>query len=146
MASEQEIRRTVDEVDIRNVINRLAMLTDGGESDAYAMLFTEGARLEMRSEPGQPSVVPPTVGRAAILAGSKQRRADGMTGPGTGVVHALQQSEVMVTDDAAQAKTYVIIYRNAGAAPEAMALKVYNDQFVRTPQGWRLAVRYIDPA
>jgi hypothetical protein len=145
MASDQALQRTMDQVEIRNIISQLAMLTDGGDSDAYALLFTEDARLEMRPEPGQPSVVPPALGREAILAGSKQRRAEGMTGPGTGAVHALQQSMVTVIGDRATAKTYVIIYTNANATPEPMALRVYNDEFVRTSEGWRLAVRYIDP-
>lgn len=145
MASDQRLQRALDEHEIRNVIVQLAMYTDGGDAEAYAALFTEDARLEMRPEPGQPQVVPPTEGRAALLAGSKQRREAGMTGPGTGSVHALQQSMITVTGDAATAKTYVVIIKNANATPEPFALKVYNDEFTRSSDGWRLAVRYIDP-
>lgn len=145
MATDQRQQLALDEHEIRSVIVRLAMFTDGGDTEAYGALFTEDARLEMRAEPGQPSPVPPTEGRAAILAGSKQRREAGMTGPGTGAAHALQQSMVTVTGDTATAKTYVIIYKNANASPEALAMKVYNDEFVRTSEGWKLAVRYIDP-
>jgi hypothetical protein len=144
MTSDQAMRRTIDELEIRNVIARIAVTTDGGSLEEYAAQFSEDAHLEMRVEPGKPSVVPPTKGRAAILASSTKRRADGISGPGTHMAHAIQTCAVTVTGDTAKGRTYVVIYKNTHAVPEPVGLKVYNDDFVRTPEGWKLAVRYID--
>ena len=76
------MRRAMDEVEIRNTIARIALSTDLGDLEEYAACFAEDAHFEMRVEPGQPTVVPPTKGRAAILASSKKRRASGTSGPG----------------------------------------------------------------
>jgi hypothetical protein len=138
-------QRTIDELEIRNVIARLALATDLGDLDEYASLFTSDAHLEMRAEPGKPQVVPPTKGRDAILAGGQKRRADGMTGPGSHVAHTIQTSAVTVSGDSATARTYVVIYKNTHTKPEPLSLRVYNDEFVHTSDGWKLASRYIDP-
>ncbi len=145
MTSDQALQRVIDEHEIRGVIVRVAMLADAGDSEQYALLFTEDARMEMRAGPGEPPVVPPTEGRAAILAGSKQRSEAGITGPRSGMVHAVQGSVVDVSGDAATAKSYVVLFKNAHAVPEVLAIKVYNDEFVRTAEGWKLSVRCIDP-
>src|SRR5579871_1022950 len=143
MSSDQASRRLLDEVEIRNTIARIELATDLGDLDDYAACFAEDAHFEMRVEPGQPTVVPPTKGRAAILASSKKRRASGTSGPGSHVAHAIQTSTITVSGDKATGKTYVVIFKNTQAAPEPMAFKVYNDEFVRTPEVWKLAVRYI---
>jgi hypothetical protein len=145
MTSEHAIRRAADEIEIRNTVARLAMATDSGALDEYASLFTEDAQFEVRSEPGKPPMIPPTKGRAAILAGGMKRRADGLTGPGTGIVHAIQTSAISITGDTAKARTYVVIYKNSQATPEASVIRVYNDEFVRTLEGWKVAARFIDP-
>jgi ketosteroid isomerase-like protein len=144
MASEDAIQRAVDESAIRNVIARIAAATDQGDLNEYASLFSDDAVLQMRSPPDKPAVVPPTRGRAAILAGGQKRRAEGMAGPGSHVAHAIQSSAVTVSGNTAQARTYVVIYKNAHAAPEAMAIRMYLDDLVRTPEGWKVSSRLID--
>ena len=139
------LQRTLDELEIRNAIARLALATDQGDLDEYASLFSEDALLEMRSESGKARVVSPTRGRSAILAGGQKRRADGIAGPGSHVAHAIQSSAVMLSGDTAQASTYVMIYKNTQAAPELMAMKIYHDEFIRTAEGWKVASRFIDP-
>jgi hypothetical protein len=143
--TDQAIQRMIDETEIRNVIARLAMATDRGDLEEYASLFAEDAVLEMRSPPGQPSVVPPSKGRAVILAGSQKRRADKIAGPDSDLAHAVQASAIKVTGDKATAQTYVVLYKNVRAKPDAVSMKIYNDEFVRTREGWKLAIRYIDP-
>jgi len=140
MASEDAIRRAADESEIRNLIARIALATDVGDLDEFASLYAENATLQMRSVPG----VPPDQGLQAILAGSRKRRADGVTGPGSGMVHAIQSSAISVTGNEATAKTYAVLYRNVLTAPEGRGIIIYNDSFARTAEGWRLAVRYID--
>lgn len=145
MASEQTLQRAADEGEIRNLIARIAMTADTGDLDDFVNLYAQDARVEMRSPAGGPPLAPPDEGVAAIVAGSKQRRADGITGPGSGMVHALQTSAIAVSGDAARAQTYLVLYRNAHTKPDLSAILIYNDAFVRTAQGWRLKERTIEP-
>ena len=62
---------------------------------------------------------------------------------GDGARHPVER--IAVTGDEAKAKTYAVLYRNATSKPEISGIIIYNDAFVRTADGWRLAVRYIDP-
>jgi hypothetical protein len=140
MASEDAIRRAADESEIRNIIAHIAMATDVGDLEEFSSLYAEDATLQMRSVPG----VPPDQGLGAIMAGSKKRRADGVTGPGSGMVHAIQSSAISVAGDEATAKTYAVLYRNVLTTAEVMGIIIYNDTFARGAQGWRLSVRYID--
>ncbi len=117
------------------------MATDIGDPAEFASLYAEDATLQMRVVPD----VPPDVGIDAILAGSRKRREDGITGPGSGLVHAIQSSAIAVSGDEASAKTYVVLYGNAHTKPEMTGVLIYNDSFVRTADGWRLSLRYIDP-
>jgi hypothetical protein len=146
MIPEQLNRRVADELEIRNIIARIGMATDAGHSEEYAAQFSEDAHIEMRMPPGKPSAVPPTKGRAAILAASKKRRDDGNTGPASHRAHGIQTSLITVMGDTAKAKTYVVVYANINSAPVAASLLTYNDEYVRTPEGWKLAVRFIDPS
>jgi hypothetical protein len=127
--------------EIRNLIARIAIATDIGDPGEFTELYAKDATLQMRVVPD----IPPDVGIDAILAGSRKRRADGITGPGSGLVHAIQSSAISVTGDEATAKTYVVLYGNALAKPELNGVLIYNDAFVQTVDGWRLSLRYIDP-
>jgi ketosteroid isomerase-like protein len=139
MNADAALRKSLDEVEIRNVIASIAMLADDGDLNEYAQFWTEDAHWEMI-----PSA--PIKGRAAIVDAGRQRRADGIAGPGTHTYHAIQTTMVKVTGDTATARSYLVFYKNADKAPEAALLKVYKDEFRRTPQGWKLAVRMIHPA
>jgi ketosteroid isomerase-like protein len=141
MASDEAFQRSADEAEIRNLIARIALATDVGDLGEFVSLYAEDATLQMRVVPD----LPPDAGIEAILAGSRKRRADGITGPGSGMVHAIQSSAIAVTGDEAKAQTYAVLYRNATSKPEISAIIIYNDAFVRTADGWRLSLRYIDP-
>ena len=141
MASEDAIQRMVDETEIRNIIARIAIASDVGDLDEFASLYAGDATVQMRVVPG----LPPDEGLEAILAGSRKRRADGITGPGSGMVHAIQSSAISVAGDEASAMTYVVLYRNGHASPELSGILIYNDGFARTAEGWRLTSRCIDP-
>lgn len=134
-------QNAADITEIRNLIARIAIATDIGDPGEFAELYASDATLQMRVVPD----IPPDQGLEAILAGSRKRREDGITGPGSGLVHAIQASAVAVNGDAATSKTYVVLYRNGLTAPELSAILIYNDAFVRAADGWRLSLRYIDP-
>jgi hypothetical protein len=145
MTTDPITRRVADELEIRNIIARIALTTDLGDLDEYASFFADDAHFEMRVEAGQTPLVPPTKGRAGIVAGSKKRRADGVSGPGCHMAHCLQTSTVAVTGDTAKAQTYVIVYKNTDKVPEPVAMKIYRDDYIRTAEGWKLSCRFIDP-
>jgi len=130
-----------DITEIRNLIARIAIATDIGDPGEFAELYAEDATLQMRVMPD----IPPDIGLEAILAGSRKRRTDGITGPGSGLVHAIQSSAIAVAGDEATSKSYVVLYGNAHTKPEMTGVLIYNDSFVRTADGWRLSLRYIDP-
>lgn len=144
MTSQDPFRRAIDELEIRNNIARMAIATDIGDLDEYASLFSDDAHLEMRADPGKPSMLPLTKGRAAILVGAKKRRDEGVSGPASHMVHAIQSSAITISGDTAKAITYVVIYKNAHTKPEGTSIKVYKDEFVRASDGWKLAARLID--
>lgn len=141
MPSEQAIQRSVDESEIRNLIARIALATDIGDLDEFHSLYAQSATVQMRVVPD----LPPDEGLDAILAGSRKRREDGITGPGSGMVHAIQSSAIAVSGDEATAQSYGLLFRNAHTQAEMMSVIIYNDAFVRTGDGWRLSRRCIDP-
>lgn len=139
------LRRTADELEIRNVIARLAMLADDGDLNEYASLFAEDGVWEPRTMASGP-VVPPIRGRANILAAATQRRANGTQGPGTHMYHSILTTAVTLKGDTASAKSYFVYFKNANTSPQIALFAIYNDAFARTPQGWKLTHRLIDPA
>ena len=139
------LQRVADELEIRNLIYRLAMLADDGDLDEYVSLFTADGLWERRL-PGAGS--PPTApirGRDNLLAAARQRRADGVQGPGTHMYHCIVGTAVKLQGDAATARSYLTYLKNANDKPEVALLAIYSDEFVRTSEGWRLAARHIDP-
>ena len=129
-------RRVADELEIRNVVARLAQLADTGEIDAYVDLFTEDAVWDM---PGSPRR-----GRDDIRAGALERRRGGTAGPGSDTRHVI--STVAVTadgGDTATAESYWLFYGDSAATPKLQLLGSYRDTFRRTPQGGKLAHRRI---
>jgi hypothetical protein len=147
MSADDRAGRTADELEIRNVIAQLALLTDTGSVEDYVALFTEDAHWEVRDVPGSsaPSFAP-VDGRANILAAAKKRRAEGLAGPGSHNYHVLSPPVVTLKGDTATAISYLIFFKNATTKPESTLFRIYKDNFRRTPQGWKLAARYIEPA
>jgi len=140
------LRKTLDEVEIRNVIASIAILADDGDLDEYGALFTEDTHWEMLPDAGKPPMFPAVKGRTAVVEGGRKRRAEGIAGPGTHTYHSIQTTMVRVTGDTASACSYLVFYKNANVVPEVALMKIYKDEFRRTPQGWKLAVRMIHPA
>ena len=79
-------QRLVDELDIRNLVARLAQLADMGDLNEYVSLFTEDATWEM---PGAPRR-----GQVDIMAGAEDRRSSGTTGPGSNTRHVISTLSV----------------------------------------------------
>jgi ketosteroid isomerase-like protein len=127
-------RRAADELEIRNVVARLALLADDGDLNEYISLFTEDAHWEAGG-------FPPRRGHAEILEGARQRRAAGTQGPGTNTHHVVTNLTVRVEGDTATASAYYLMMANTNATPTPRATGSYRDEFRRTPDGWKLSRR-----
>ena len=138
MSDEATLRRIQDELEIRNLIARLAHLADDGELDEYIDQFTEDATWGGGRHPIRR-------GHAEILDGVRARRALGHMGPGTSSRHAVTTSYIEIEGDRAIGFSVYHYYREVdSAAPTLRSMGVYADVFRRTPRGWRLAERSLE--
>lgn len=124
------------ELEIRNLIARVAQLADHGDLEEYASLFTEDGAWEF---PGGPRR-----GRADILAGARERRRDKVTGPGSGTRHVITTLAVQVTSGtAATADSYWLFWRDTATSPALVNMGHYHDVLRREDGAWRIARREI---
>ena len=147
--SEPALRRLADELEIRNVIARLAQLADTAPDDdlsGYLSLFTEDAAWVIGAE-GGPVAPQERRGLTDIEAGVRERRAAGVQGPGTHTRHLVSTIAVIFdSDDSAQAPCYWQFFRETSSgAPLLAGMGEYRNTFVRTAAGWKLARRVIYP-
>jgi 3-phenylpropionate/cinnamic acid dioxygenase small subunit len=126
----------VDELAIRNLIARIAILADQGDLDEYTEQFTDDAQWNYPLGRRQ--------GRADILEGAKERRATGTTGPGTKTRHVITNVAVQLRDGGtATADSYFVFVKREGAGAIITTVGTYHDAFVREGSTWRLARRDI---
>lgn len=126
---------TRDGLAIRDLISRVARCADGDDVEAYVALFTPDASWEM---PGAERR-----GHDDIRAGSLERRATGAIGPGSNTRHVVGTVAVDLDGDRATAASTWQFYVDTVTAPRLALMGTYDDTFVRTPDGWRLARRVI---
>ena len=130
------VAQTVAELKIRNVIARIALLADQGGLDEYVDQFTEDALWAFPNGPRQ--------GREDIRAGAEERRAGGVTGPGSATRHVITTVSVQLEgEDAATADSYFLFYQQTATAPTLFNMGHYHDTFARQGDVWRLARRDI---
>jgi 3-phenylpropionate/cinnamic acid dioxygenase small subunit len=127
-----------DELEIRNLIARIAHQSDHGEDLAdYMACFTEDAEWNFP--------VGARVGQAAIRAGAEERRGTGMTGPGSHTRHLLTTIEVRADgSDTATSQAYFVYLVDTHETPRIFNCGHYRDTWRRTPDGWKLAIRNIE--
>ena len=136
MTSDDTIARVLDELEIRNLIARVAQLADYGDVEEYASLFTEDGSWEF---PGAP-----LHGRAGILAGARERRRQQVTGPGSATRHIIATLAVGVVDAAtATADSYFQFFRDTATSPTLFNMGHYHDVLRREDGAWRIARREI---
>ena len=126
---------TKAELEIRNVLGRLAHLADAGDLDEYMSLFTDDAVWDH-----------PKLGRREgkddIHTGAKERRAAGQTSTFRSR-HIITTQWVRVDDaDHAVSQAYWILL-DAADPPVVANTGRYDDTLRRTPDGWKLAERII---
>jgi 3-phenylpropionate/cinnamic acid dioxygenase small subunit len=128
--------RLAAELAIRNVISRLAILADQGDLDDYIDEFTSGAEWRLADLA--------LSGRAEIRAAAEERRAGGVTGPGTNTRHVITTVAVTTQGtDAGSADSYFLFFQSTSTAPSLFNMGWYHDTFKREGDRWRLARREI---
>jgi uncharacterized protein (TIGR02246 family) len=125
-----------DELAVRNLIASVARLADEDDVDAYVDLFTPDASWEM---PGATRR-----GHDDIRAGSIARREAGQVGPGAATRHVVTTSVVAVDGDTAHAESTFQFFVDTTTTPTLSMIGTYQDHFVRTDAGWKLARRIIE--
>lgn len=125
-----------DELDIRNIVARIAHYSDTGGLDDYGRQFAEDASWEMAG-------ISPKRGRSEIQEAGAARRAAGLTGPGSQTRHVVTTVAVTVDGDCAVADSYWQFYSDTATAPVLRSMGHYRDTFRREPHGWRLVERLV---
>ena len=135
------LRAVADELEIRNLLARLAHSADDAEDlvTDYVALFTEDAVWEGAS-------VGRKEGHADLLSGARERRDSGATGPGSCSRHVINTAAIELDGDEASARSVFHFYTSTDSTPALAIIGVYQDLFRRTPAGWRLAHRVIHRA
>ncbi len=147
MSSPDALDRLLAESEIRNLVARLGHLADDGDIDEYLSLLTEDAEW---TTPGRPT----RKGHADLRARILEDRAAGVQGPGAASRHVNTALWVEVDGDRGRAESYFLYITNAnGGAPGSTVQDAstpvvqltgrYVDEFVRTPDGWKLRSRTI---
>jgi 3-phenylpropionate/cinnamic acid dioxygenase small subunit len=134
-AQRQEHPAAHDDAAIRNLIARIAHTADAGDVDGYVHCFTSDARWELPNGPRR--------GHADIRAGSQARRDSGEIGPGSGTRHLVSTTAVDVDGDDARATSYFQFVVQTTTTPRLRLVGQYDDQFVRSLDGWLLDHRRI---
>lgn len=134
-----ELERMLIERACERLIQEYCHLTDHGEAEKVADLFTEDAVWTSASNT--------MTGRAAIKKGFRVRQNN----VARMSRHVCTSSLIDVLDEtSARSVCYLTLYRHDGdparrmspaAAPEIVG--EYRDEFVRTPEGWRFRRREI---
>jgi 3-phenylpropionate/cinnamic acid dioxygenase small subunit len=140
------LRRVIDELEIRNILARLAHMADTAsidELDQYLALWTEDGTWAVLS--GTSLAPQEQRGHAELRAAAKQRREAGVQGPGTNSRHIVSTNVVEFDSQArARARSYFHVFRETGSEqPVPTTIGEYNDTFIRTPGGWKLQRREI---
>jgi hypothetical protein len=119
------------------LLHRATALTDAGQWDELAALYTEDATMARPSDPGRP-----IIGREAILHSFSQR-------PPRTTRHVLSNLIVdIISADEVRIRSVVTLFAGPppvgpGPVPAAPAIMVggFDDLLRRTADGWRIAVR-----
>jgi 3-phenylpropionate/cinnamic acid dioxygenase small subunit len=132
------------ELAVRNVLARIAQTADTGTIEEYLDNFLPDAEWAMPDNPALGVPASTRTGHAEIREGVEERRASGLQGPGTFSRHMVSTIAVRVESaDRAIARSYFSYFLETLTAPRLGSIGQYDDTFVRTPDGWKLARREI---
>ena len=127
----------MDKLAIERACERLvldfAYYSDRKEYESLAQLFAADGMIQ---RPGAEQALVPIVGREAIIRAYSARPADRMTR------HVCSNIRITVESaNRAHGITYAVVYSATGNDKAEERIGEFEDQFVRTSEGWRFAVR-----
>jgi hypothetical protein len=122
-----------DDALIRSLIGRAAHLADEGAPEDYRSLYTHDATWTFGASS--------QTGVEEIVEAARKRRAEGVSGPGTHTRHLVVPLHVEVDGDKATAASYFLFLGDTSTTPTLKVFGLYADEFVRTPDGWRISRR-----
>jgi ketosteroid isomerase-like protein len=132
------------ELEIRNLLARLAQLADAGQVDEYLGLLTDDVVWAMPASPHLDLPASERRGHAEIAAGIRERAAAGLQGPGTGTMHVVTTTSVRLDgEDAATSHSSFLFYGPGPSGPALRSMGRYHDTFRRTAGGWKLSRRTV---
>jgi 3-phenylpropionate/cinnamic acid dioxygenase small subunit len=131
------------ELEIRNVLARLAHYADSGEVDEYLALLTDDVTWAMPPNPAIGLAASERRGHDEIAAGQRERVAAGVQGPGSDTMHVITTSAVEVEGDRARAYSYFQYFTSTATEPTVTNVGRYRDEFRRTERGWQLSRRSV---
>ncbi|MGO9344322.1 MAG: nuclear transport factor 2 family protein [Acidimicrobiales bacterium] len=127
---EQDIGWLLDRARIRELTARYNRCFDGGDPEGFAANFTEDGVMEVAGGPS-------TSGRQALA--EMCRRVP------RGIMHVTVDATVEVNGDSAKQHVALVVIGRAGRRedkPTLMSTGRYEDDLVRTPDGWLFARRF----
>ena len=134
----------MDYVQIQQLVNRLNFALDycGSGGRAFADLFVAGGRYVIDRGDGQPTVRDTRDALIALAGGPdcESRR----TPPSSYILHLAESLVIEATAEGARGTSYAFYPSKAGKhlnADTAGQLGFYHDEYVRTPNGWRMRTR-----
>jgi 3-phenylpropionate/cinnamic acid dioxygenase small subunit len=132
------------ELDIRNLVVRLAQLADQGGVEEYLSLLDPDIAWVMPANPAVGLAASERRGHDEIVQGIKERTAAGVQGPGTDTMHTVTNVWVHLDGpDTATAESSFVFWTTASTNPTATSLGRYRDTLRRSPDGWKLRRRVI---
>ena len=134
-----------DELEIHNLVARLAHLADGGDTETYVALLTDDVVWAMPENPSIGLAASERRGHDEIAAGQRERIAAGHQGPGSNTMHVVTTISVDVAPggEHATAHSYFQYWADTATAPVIRNMGRYRDEFRNTSHGWKLARRTI---
>jgi 3-phenylpropionate/cinnamic acid dioxygenase small subunit len=127
-----------DELAIRSIVARLAHLADYGDVDEYLGLYAEGAVWQ------RPSHQEHFKGAEELRAIVLKRRRELVQGPDVDSAHCNTTLWVELRGDGtATAHSYYIFICDGRTTPTVRSTGRYEDEFVKTDAGWKLASRTV---
>jgi ketosteroid isomerase-like protein len=136
------LARVAAELEIRNVLARVAQHYDSNEEEPYIRLFAEDAVWEMADNPRTGQIGSVRQGRAEIAEGLRERHQAAQA-DGKARMHFVATSAVTVSGDEASATSYFQLLLLDHAGVNLQSAGRYLDSMRRTDDGWKLAARVI---
>lgn len=138
-----EIARVASELEIRNLLARIAHLADRGDLDTYLSLMTPDVVWDMPENAKLGLAATRRSGRGQIAEGVRERTAAGIQGAGSDTLHLLSTVWVRIDGNRATSESRFLFYGSASSAPDLLSMGRYEDELRRGAEGWQLARRRI---